>query len=1031
MRFTAGIDSDHCRPALKMRMRVRYALLWIPLLLLLPLRVDAQFNPQQARSQAVIKPSYFASLELLQRGRYKQAIKGFQQAGRNAIRFGSQRWIDSICYYAMLGETYYRTGQLEEARNNFESALNIYLQNSDWMLRMKFPPQITPNQHPPRSPIWARSRRKFVLGNFPEVFSIVRGGPKLVTGNGKSGIGNVQKLQSLHATEVVRCTALAIRRYTELYGPLAEYNPLLEKVQSALVQRQTSPNHWSQVWIDYPLGVAQAAMGKREIAAATLQRGLVLSGRLDHPLTGAGLLELGRLNLKESRYDQATNFFQAAALSAAYYNQQLVVQEAFKLAFVAHTASGRSGVPPNFADAIIWAKRNNLEETYASLLIRTAEGFANAGNIKEAEATLNRVQPILRRNKIAGSRIGAEANYVAFVIAMIRSDMQSAGRILADVMRFERQGSVRLFHVLLVNRSYQQGAIRDRIAMQLFAKVLGQPSPIVWRHEPLEAWSQLLIPQFVALEHWFNAAIKREKPLEAMEIADRVRCARFFSTQPLGGRLLNLRWLMQADAAALPQTATLQRQEFLTAFPRFGKLTQQSDAIRGEIKQGSLLPAAIKSVKQQEKLFGELLKINRAQEKMLLPMVVRREPVEMVFPPPNKGKDIQSRLGDGEAILMLHVASQAHYGCLITKSNQRVWRIDSPQEVQVHLKDLLRMMGHREPNGAIKTSEIDANRWRPSAQALLQSLTKGAKIDLGKNINELTIVPDHFYWYIPFGALPLDSEGGETLLSGVRIRYAPTLGLAQGDGRGRKQSGAWAIVQGQLYPGEDPDVAAQVTDAVEKLVTKSSVVSQSFKMHGHAFVSLLDGLLVWDDLDNGVNAPLDLAPLQVDRGKEGSTIGEWLKLPWPSPDVILLPGFHTPSENSLKNIKNKGMNRIGDELFLTSMGLLGAGSRTLLISRWRTGGRVATELLKEFIQELPNSSASDAWQRAVQIVDQTEVDPANEPRVDSDPEGPPVTGRHPFFWSGFVLIDPGEPNRNSENEPPAGFAFPKDGEDDR
>ena len=1030
--FAAGIDSNH-RRLMRFEPRFKIRPFSVCCLLLaafcLPRPAAAQVNPQQGRSQSVIKPVYFNSLEMLHRGRYKQAIKGFQQAGRNAIRFGSQRWIDSICYYTMLGETFYRTGQLDEARNNFESALNIYLQNSDWMLRMKFPPQITPNNHPPRSPTWARSRRKFILGNFPEVFSIVRGGPKLVKGNGKSGIGNVQKLQSLHATEVVRCTALAIRRYTKLYGPLAEYNPLLEKVQSALVKRQTSPNHWSQVWIDFPLGVAQAALGKKEIASATLQRSLVVNGKLDHPLTGAALLELGRLNLNESRYDQATNFFQAAALSAAYYNQQLVTQEAFKLAFVAHAASGRGGVPPNFADALIWAKRNNLDEMYASLLVRTAEGFANAGNTKEADATLNRVQPILRRNKTAGSRIGADANYVAFVIAMIRGDVNAAGRFLADAMQFEKFGSVRLFHVLLVDRAYLQGSIRDRIAMQLFAKVLGEPTAGVWRHEPLEAWSQLLIPQFVPMEHWFNAALKREKPLEAMQIVDRLHRARFYDTQSLGGRLLNLRWVMQANTSALPQAAALQRQEFLTAFPRFGELDRKAQTIRDQIKQNPLRPADTRVAKKQDKQLKDSLKLAREMEKMLLRMVVRREPIEMVFPPLQKSEDIQSRLRDGEAILMLHVATQAHYGFLMTKENQRAWRIDSPEDVQNDLKRLLRAMGHHEANSAIKLSDIKANRWQQPARELIESLTKGAKIDLGKNITDLTIVPDHFYWYVPFEVLPVGSDNATTLLSETRIRYSPTLGLSEGDGRGRKQSGDWAIVQGQLYPGEDMELAEKVTGEVSKLVPKSNVVSQSFKTHGHTFVSLLDGLLVWDDLDNDSQSPLNLAPLQVDRGKAGSTIQDWLAIPWPTPDVILLPGFHTPSENALKKMKIKGINRVGDELFLTSMGLLGAGSRTLLLSRWRTGGRMTADLLKEFIQELPNTSAADAWQRAIQIVDQTPVDHDSEPRVQADPEGPEVTGRHPFFWSGFVLIDPGDPVIDPKKEPQQDLVFPNANED--
>ncbi len=45
------------------------------------------------------------------------------------------------------------------------------------------------------------------------------------------------------------------------------------------------------------------------------------------------------------------------------------------------------------------------------------------------------------------------AQKTRLVIDMIRGDIQSAGRALADAMQFEKQGSIRLFHVLLVDRS--------------------------------------------------------------------------------------------------------------------------------------------------------------------------------------------------------------------------------------------------------------------------------------------------------------------------------------------------------------------------------------------------------------------------------------------------------------------------------------------------------------------------------------------------------------------------------------------------
>ena len=86
--MTAGIDSNHRRSGQALRTFGRFALLIAPFLCL-PQAVQAQFNPQQARTQSIIKPAYFTSLGFLQQGRYKQAIKGFQQASRNAIRFGT------------------------------------------------------------------------------------------------------------------------------------------------------------------------------------------------------------------------------------------------------------------------------------------------------------------------------------------------------------------------------------------------------------------------------------------------------------------------------------------------------------------------------------------------------------------------------------------------------------------------------------------------------------------------------------------------------------------------------------------------------------------------------------------------------------------------------------------------------------------------------------------------------------------------------------------------------------------------------
>ena len=47
---------------------------------------------------------------------------------------------------------------------------------------------------------------------------------------------------------------------------------------------------------------------------------------------------------------------------------------------------------------------------------------------------------------------------------------------------------------------------------------------------------------------------------------------------------------------------------------------------------------------------------------------------------------------------------------------------------------------------------------------------------------------------------------------------------------------------------------------------------------------------------------------------------------------------------------------------------MSTGTRTVLLSRWRSGGQSSLDLVREFTQELPHTTPADAWQRAVQVV---------------------------------------------------------------
>jgi hypothetical protein len=66
---------------------------------------------------------------------------------------------------------------------------------------------------------------------------------------------------------------------------------------------------------------------------------------------------------------------------------------------------------------------------------------------------------------------------------------------------------------------------------------------------------------------------------------------------------------------------------------------------------------------------------------------------------------------------------------------------------------------------------------------------------------------------------------------------------------------------------------------------------------------------------------------------------------------------------------------------------------------------------------LPFSTAAEAWQRAVQLVKESPLDVAYEPRIRSATGAPPINGEHPFFWAGYMVFDAGVVPHSQEAEP--------------
>jgi hypothetical protein len=169
--------------------------------------------------------------------------------------------------------------------------------------------------------------------------------------------------------------------------------------------------------------------------------------------------------------------------------------------------------------------------------------------------------------------------------------------------------------------------------------------------------------------------------------------------------------------------------------------------------------------------------------------------------------------------------------------------------------------------------------------------------------------------------------------------------------------------------------------------------------------SLFDTLVVYEEA--GIAEPTGGTPLlSAGQGRSGMTLADWLAPPPKRPRRIVLPGLTTAMGGGLLSTPA----RAGEELFLATTDLLAAGATTALVSRWRTGGGVSGELVREFLQETTGPGgipAAEAWQRAVEIVTPERPDLEREPRLKPAAGADLADARHPLFWAGFMLIDLG------------------------
>ncbi|MCA9224487.1 MAG: CHAT domain-containing protein, partial [Planctomycetales bacterium] len=569
-----------------------------------------------------------------------------------------------------------------------------------------------------------------------------------------------------------------------------------------------------------------------------------------------------------------------------------------------------------------------------------------------AAATLADARRLLNRSEMMLGEIGGRLQFVAATVAFQAGDVPDGSASLAAALKYHHKSSLRLFHLGLVDGLYTNGAVTPRVADDLYQIVLREPTVADWTQQPADTLAYVTSSHLAPLERWFDIAVARKDHERALELAEQIRRHRFHLMMPLGGRLLALRWILEAPTSALSQVAALQRQDLLNLFPRYAELSRQAEAVRDSLRQLPIAPADEAELRRQREELDKLAAISTAQEVVLNEMAVRRVPSELAFPPFRTFAEMQQAIPEGQLLLALLATSKQVHAFALTREKYQLWQIENPGRIRTNLAALLKQSGvvGREATTPIET--LASTDWRESADDLAAQLTAGMKFDEWDTIEEVVVVPDRLLWYVPFDALPIGPAANakatfEPLIAKRRVRYAPTVGLASSDGRGPTPRDRTAIVSGAASGSRDAEAAQRAAARIAESLPAAELLPELPASPSAIQAATFDRLIVMRDSVEAARSPLEWHPAVVDQTSPAGTLAAWLRSPWQGPEQVLLPAFHTSAEAGMK------ANATGDEVFMAACGLMASGARTVLLSRWNTGGRSQQDLVREFAQELP------------------------------------------------------------------------------
>ena len=982
------------------------------------------FLPQaSAQRRGIPSDAHYVGCRMIEQGQIATAQKLFQEELTSAMRVGPVRWIDSICYYVMYGETLYLTGDFRGALAAYESAIDLYMENAQWLARVSYATGLT--SAPRRPTPWGVGRREIAaVAVFPKNATISTGDPITEERLRQGGLMASPELRSIDPLEVIRCTAVAIRRRTEILGPLTSYDPRSRQMLESFSTRAVTPNHWSVTWLDVLFGLSLQAAGKVDEAQNILSKSLLMTGQYDHHLTSCALLALGDLYLLDGKSQEAADCFFEASVASFQFEYYEEAAEGIEKYAAASRAVRRTADLEPLGPALAWATGSrSVPILRLTILLEAAENALSIGRLGDAQSCLDASESLLRGLHLTESRWADRWNFTASQLAFAQGDVEKGDAVLSGMISGAAPRSVRQFQIQTLNQLVRDGNgwnLTPRNLTDIYAEVLRVCDHIDWSAFPIESmvFETLTPPEMY--ENWFLTLLERDQKEAAFEVAEITRTTRYFTACEYGGRLFSLRFLFESPPAGLAEDLRVMRQNLLTEFPDYDTLSRDAADVKAKISALPIVPANDEQNAQREKLLGLLSDISAKQELTLRRIASGRIYVPTLFPPFYSTADLQKMLPDDATLLTFFEAHGEIFGFMLTRSEIDVWKVGSSDAVADRVSGFLKSLGCSDGSKPKQLRDIQSAIWQKTGRKLLADMlgdpTSGAP-RFNVAFKRLAIVPDGPLWYLPFEALCLPS--GDDLVPliaspDVTVEYAPTAATAFAEGRTRKNAplSETAVLPGVLFPREKRDVQNAAIERIES-AAKRPVRIDSLKTDfpAAALAFRIHRLVTLDEIVGSVQ---DWSPLYFGKIFDDDAIRFWKTLPWGAPEWILLPGYRSAAEDALKRDEN------GEEFFFPLLTLEARGTETVLISRWRTGGRSAYDLMTAWIRLSAEETSASAWKKTVESFRAQPMRLDEEPRFRGSVDEKEIpNGEHPFFWAGYMLVARGFETAIPAEENPA------------